>query len=70
MEAALPRQRKKDPRISRPTRRAAEPPQVPVVVPDTSTSTEAEPPPGRSQSTAQPDPLDDQIRRMIEAAYT
>lgn len=55
---------------NRRTQRTAELPQVPTVVPDSNTSNQAKPPQGQSQLAAQPDPVDDQIRRMIEAAYT
>ncbi|HVC59757.1 MAG TPA: hypothetical protein VND19_05245 [Acetobacteraceae bacterium] len=70
MEAALPRQRWKELRISRPIRRAAKLPRVPVVVPDLDASGTIKPSADQPQSATLPDPVDDRIRRMIEAAYT
>jgi hypothetical protein len=43
---------------------------VPVMVPDSEKSSKAKPSLGDSQSAAQPDTMDDWIKRMIEAAYT
>ena len=51
-------------------RRAAEPPPVPVVVPGSATSSGVKPTTEASKATARPDPVDERIRRMLEAAYT
>ncbi|MGA3397810.1 MAG: hypothetical protein ABSC95_01220 [Acetobacteraceae bacterium] len=51
-------------------RRTAEPPPVPVVVPDSSSSGVDQAPLEYVRTAAQPDPMDEQIKRMIEAAYT
>lgn len=69
----MPRHSRKTPRPQ--DRRAirqysTQPPDVPVVVPGSNTPNKAKPSAGHSQSAAQPDPVDDRIRRMIEAAYT
>jgi hypothetical protein len=45
-------------------------PDVPVFATDPGTPTVPEASADKSQSAAQPDSMDDRIRRMIEAAYT
>lgn len=51
-------------------RQAADLPDVPVVTPASIVSGDATPVSEQTQSVAAPDPVDERIRRMIEAAYT
>ena len=51
-------------------RRMADLPSVPVVASGSNTSGDTKPPLGHSRSESRPDPVDERIRRMIEAAYT
>jgi hypothetical protein len=67
----MPRHR---PKTSHPgnrrVRRSVEPPPVPVVVPDPAASGDAKPATDAAKAAAPPEPIDERIRRMIEAAYT
>lgn len=67
----MPRARKKTSSQSkRRTQRTAEVPQVPVVVPDGNSLGSVEPSSKQAHAAAQPDPVDERVRRMVEAAYT
>lgn len=69
----MPQRRRKTPGLG-PRRtirqRMADLPDVPVVAPDSSVSGDSMPAADRPQSATQPDPMEDRIRLMIEAAYT
>jgi hypothetical protein len=67
----MPRARKKSSNAGkRRIRRVADLPSVPVVTSGSNTSGDTKPPLGHSRSGSRPDPVDQQIKRMIEAAYT
>ena len=67
----MPHRRKIDPQLARSrVRLRGKLPEVPVLVPSGNTSSGSGLGEGQTQSATQDDTVDENIRRMIEAAYT